>query len=196
MSANTQVAQEEFRVAMRDPQNLVAIHRDLNLGRGRRWREMTLNRAVIVLTVAAWQAYVEDLAHGILETVHPAAGAQGYGLWQLIKASTDSAVGRFNTPNAENTRLVLSNLGFDPQPHWNWGTGSAAVTPVIAAQRINEWLRVRHSIAHGDDLPAVGVISRKTGGAPTLTRANAEACTRFFTRLSDATTRAANNQFP
>jgi hypothetical protein len=196
MSAHTQRALEEFRTAMNDPEHLVAIHRSLNKGPGRRWREMTLNRAVVVLTVAAWQAYIEDLARAIVRTIQPAQGAQGYGLWQLVKAATESALGRFNTPNADNVKQFLSNVGFDPYPHWSWGGGPSTVTPGAAAQRINDWLRVRHTVAHGDELPAVAVIDRTAGGNPTLTRENAETCMQLFTRLAETTTIAANNQFP
>ncbi len=44
MSAQTETARAEFDVAMADAQNLVDIHRDLNLSRGRRFREMTINQ--------------------------------------------------------------------------------------------------------------------------------------------------------
>jgi hypothetical protein len=51
----------EFDRAMVNPRNLVEIHKALNKGPGLRVREMSLNRGIVVLTVAAWQAFLEDL---------------------------------------------------------------------------------------------------------------------------------------
>jgi hypothetical protein len=196
MSVQTEAARAEFDVAMADAQNLVDIHRDLNLSRGRRFREMTINRAIVVLTVSAWQAYVQDLAKAIVDTVRPATGQPGHGLFVLVKAATDSAVARFNTPNVTNTRNVLVNIGFDPRPLWTWGRGQSRSAPADVAIRVDEWLRVRHAIAHGSDLPEVSVLSRTPSGVPTLQLRNAEACMALFTRTTHAMADGAHAQFP
>ena len=196
MSLLTRSAAAEFEAAMRDAQNLIDIHRDLNAGRGRRWRETTLNRSVVVITVAAWQAYVEDVARGIVETLKPAVGAAGYGTWQLVKAVTDGSVARFNTPNSTNTRNVLVNVGFDPTTHWSWTAAPASLTPAQVSVLMGEWIRVRHTVAHGAELPPVSVLDRTAAGAPTLTRRNAESCMRFFARVVSLTDIGVDYQFP
>jgi len=196
VSAQTQRAATEFSAAMKDPQNLIDIHRDLNAGRGRRWRETTLNRSVVVITVAAWQADVEDLARGIVQTLKPAPGAPGFGSWQLVKALTDGSLSRFNTPNSINTRNVLVNVGFDPTMHWTWTAGPASFNSGHVSTLMDEWLRVRHSVAHGADLAAVSVVDRTSGGQATLTRRNAETCMSFFSRVVALTDAAAHQQFP
>jgi hypothetical protein len=196
LSSHIHLARDEFLAAMRDPNNLIDIHKERNPQRGRRYREPTLNRAVVVLTVAAWQAYVEDLPEAILRTLEPAKGDPGEGLWQLIRAATRSTTGRLNTPNAENTRVVLRNVGFDPRPGWTWRRGSKLVAPPDAAKLVDEWLSVRHKIAHGADLPDVSVLSRTAKGVPTLTRKDAEKCMAFFSQIVDLTTTLANVEFP
>jgi hypothetical protein len=55
---------------------------------------------------------------------------------------------------------------------------------------------VRHSIAHGADLPQVGVISTTAGGTPTLRLVDAEGCRDLFERAAHATAAAAHLQFP
>jgi hypothetical protein len=62
-----------FESAMQDARNLVEIHRRLNPQnkRGRRSLEAALNRSVVVLAVAAWQAQVEEIAARLLESLRP-----------------------------------------------------------------------------------------------------------------------------
>lgn len=196
MSAQTDAAAAEFQAAMDDPRNLVEIHKDLNPRRGRRYRETTLNRAMVVLTVAAWQAYVQDLTRAILDTIQPPAGDPANVQFQLIRAATLTALGRFNTPDARNTCNLLANVGFDPLPHWSWKRGRWALTIDDATRSVDEWLRVRHTIAHGSALPAVKVIARTTAGVPTLTRGNSERSISFFAQLVNVTRVAADAQFP
>jgi hypothetical protein len=196
VSAHTEAARDEFDAAMVDSQNLIDIHRSLNPSRGRRFREVTINRAVVVLTVAAWQAFVEDLAVAILRTVEPPAGDPTRSAWVLVNALTRGAAGRYNTPNVFNTRSLLASVGFDPEPSWSWGFGHGRSGPSDVARRIDQWLEVRHSIAHGGELPQVGVLSRTSGGEPTLRLVDAERCRDLFVRAAHASAAAAHTQFP
>jgi hypothetical protein len=180
-------AQARFLASMSDPESLVAIHRQLNSGRGKRHREVVLNRAIVVLTVAAWQALVQDLAEAALVFLSPPAGKARYD-YNLLKATTKNAIHGFSTPNAENCRTLLLRVGMDPWPYWSWASGSDAVTRAVARQRLNQWLTVRHSIAHGDaEWPDVTVLSQLPSGSRTLRRADAERCMRLFDRLASLT---------
>jgi hypothetical protein len=186
----------EYERAMVDSRNLIAIHKELNQGPGRRVREVSINRGVVVLTVAAWQAYVQDLIAEILEEIELPLGAEGYDRYRLIKIDAKRASHHFSTPNAENTRNLLMNVGFDPWPHWTWHAGPVHLTAGRARERLNQWLQVRHAIAHGDDdLPDAAVLSAVSGGKRSITRANAEACMAFFGRVVEATSAAARADF-
>jgi hypothetical protein len=81
MSAATEQAREDFARAMSDPHNLVAIHRTTR-NRGRRFREPTLNRAMVVLTAAAWQAFVQDTTMAILSSLAVPHGDPGRPMFQ------------------------------------------------------------------------------------------------------------------
>jgi hypothetical protein len=157
---------------------------------------MSLNRAVVVLSVAAWQAYVQDLAREALHSFHVPQGEQGRAAFLVLRAEVLNASHNFSTPNAENTRDLLLRLGFDPWPHWNWQAGPACFSTTKVRNCMNEWLRVRHAIAHGhDELPDVYVLPQLLSGGRTLHRSTAEACMRFFARVVAASTSAAEAEF-
>lgn len=52
-------AQSKFMEQLGLVDQLITIHGKLQTGRGRRHEQDALHRAGVVLTVAAWQAYVE-----------------------------------------------------------------------------------------------------------------------------------------
>lgn len=182
--------------------NLVEIHRDRRAGeQGRRYSEVSINRAVIVLEVAAWQAAVQDLVSAILDTARPQSGSSSVNQYNVITGPIRKAVGDFATPNAEKTRALFVSAGFDPWDSWTWsqmggrGAGVVTVTPHVAAKRINEWMRVRHAIAHGAaTLPPVSVLeSVRLGGNtsnPSIRLVDAEQCISFFSRLVRLTSNA------
>jgi hypothetical protein len=198
VSAETQRAEAEFTSAIRDPVNLIWIHQNSQTGRGRRHRQPTLSRAAVVLAAAAWQAYVQDTTEAILQDLAVPTGHQGYALYSLVRAATQTALGRFNTPNAHNTLALFSNVGFDPSSCWAFRIG--VPTRVYTTQRVSNeidgWLQVRHSIAHGFALPASNLVTGRPSGGPSLHRADAERCIEFFERLVSVTAAAANSQFP
>jgi hypothetical protein len=163
-------------------------------GAGKRVQELALNRAIVVLTVAAWQAYVQDITREAIDLLKPAAPPMQP--WNLTNAQVTRAIQLFSTPNAENTRDLLSFVGFDPRPSWTWKVGQEALSSASACERMNRWLQVRHAIAHGHDaLPDVPMLAKLNDGSRTLRRANAEACMTFFERVVEKTDAAIRSQF-
>ena len=136
--------------------NLVAVHRGFGgPAQGRRHKEVSINRAVIVLTVAAWQAAVQDMASAAVDAGTPDDGSlvthQTYG---ILQGRIRQEINAFSTPNAENTRKLLQAVGFDPRPFWTWaqmggqGVGMITVTPQQCERKMRDWLQLRHEIAH------------------------------------------------
>jgi hypothetical protein len=129
-----------------DAQDIVDAHKRLRTGKkGRQWGLGGLNRAVVVMSVSAWEAYFEEVVREGVAALRPAMGP--LGAWSSLRASVDGLVGRFNTPNAENVRLLVhSALGLeDVTRKWSWKN----TTPHQARTRLNRTLRQRHQIAHG-----------------------------------------------
>ncbi|MFE1380532.1 hypothetical protein ACFW6S_16470 [Streptomyces sp. NPDC058740] len=196
-----QQAIDNYIAAMKHCDNLIATHRAAGSGgRGRRTTETSTNRGTIVLAVAAWQAFIQDIAIAMrdealaeLNTVpHARLLPDAMDQW---RRDFDSSLEKFSTPSSENSRNLLKRVGFDPRPSWTWvqngGHGKAkfVVLPKHVDEVIKQWLRVRHDVAHGHttihSLPVLGVvrdpkasIAAKT--APTLRLTDAIDCTRFF----------------
>ena len=158
---------DNFNRATRHCDNLVGVHRGSGGSRqGRRDREVSINRAIVVLTVAAWQAVVQDFVHACIDEIYPSSSTHmDYGVYRLLAGRLKNEVGRFSTPNAENSRNLLMAAGYDPRNEWTWvqsggrGVGMVTRTPGEMESHINDWLKIRHAIAHGHKaLPQVNVL--------------------------------------
>ena len=141
---------------------------------GRAQRVAALNRAVVVTAVSAWEAYVEELVRESLVALRPAAPP--LGLWPALNATVRGQLGRFNNPNVENVRLLLSDaLGLaDIQVSWAWQN---CTTPQ-AVQRLTAAMKLRHEIAHG------------VNPRPVVSTFYASRLPHFFDRLGRCTDRA------
>lgn len=195
-----------YHSAMKHCDNLVQVHRDHGgPAQGRRDEEVSINRAVIVVTVAAWQAVIQDMAIAAVDAGQPTAGSpMSRQTYEVISGRTRKEVNDFSTPNAENTRRLLQAAGFDPRPHWTWtqmggrGVGRIVLQPHDIENRIRGWLSLRHDIAHGhDELTRVHVleavrqkVNPSAGWNPSIRLKDAESCMAFFRRVSALTARA------
>lgn len=114
---------------------------------------LTFAHASLAALVAAWEAFVSELARNfyaeISDPVNPAFNA----IHAIAQRASDAALERFHTPNWENSRnfLVLST-GYDPIAAWTWPARRMGVQQV--QERMNQILQVRHSFAHGFGIPA------------------------------------------
>ncbi|WP_280247999.1 hypothetical protein [Nocardia abscessus] len=189
-----------FDRAMEHCDNLVRVHqRAGGEGKGRRREEISVNRAVIVIAIASWQAVVQDITRFLLDEHTPNPSDPNHGVAQLLRGFVLRELDKFSTPNAENTRQLLQAVGFNPRPYWTWPNGAAgsrAVTykPHDVEGQLRDWLKGRHAIAHGDEkMPEVSVLqavrdrsaSKSTG--PTVRLADAKACIKFIRTLTKVT---------
>jgi len=148
-----QQAHDRFERAIGHCDAIVQVHRQHGgAGKGFRTLEPSLNRAIVVLAVAAWQTVVQDLTTAALDAAQPAGGT---GVGRLLRGSVAQAVGGFSTPTAHKTRELMKLVDFDPYQSWTWsqmggrGVGPMMVAPAQAAVITDDWIRLRHDIAHG-----------------------------------------------
>lgn len=200
----------KFADSMRPARDLIAIHKR-NTSVGRRVADLSLNKGVVVFAVAAWQSYVENLVDAILKSLAPPPGDATMGVYRLHSGLVQKEIKRYSTPNSANTLQLLSLVNFDPSPGWSFTVewerqhseryGSLRKRrpfhPSEAKRELDSWLLVRHAIAHGSALPAVGDrVSGRYKGNPQLTRRDADRCASFFDGLVGATSNEVRRAFP
>jgi hypothetical protein len=135
-----------FRQLLQDAFELVDAHSRLRTGaRGRQYRLAALNRAVVVISVSAWESYIEELMRECLSVLRPPAPP--LHPWPALNAYVLGLLGRFNTPNSSNVTTLINNcLGLaNISLQWVW----TMCTSAQATQRLDDALTYRHEIAHG-----------------------------------------------
>jgi hypothetical protein len=146
---------ETFERLLADPTALAGAY-DI-LRDSRRTLPGTLDaipRAVVVLCVSAWEAFVEALVREAVAALRPLTPQ--LGPWPALAAGVRGATGRFHTPNAENVRsLVADSLGLQSvDTTWTWDD----TTPAVNREQLNQMLTYRHQVAHGvDPRPQVSI---------------------------------------
>ena len=190
----------EFEGLLGSVDQLIIIHGKLQQGRGRRHEKDATHRAGVVLTVAAWQAYIEKvLNEGLLHIenhVTAPVGGAAPPSWAtsgflVRKASIKKSIADFNTPNSENVRrLFKESLDFDPWPSWTWHVSRRNWNSHTFHVRTNDWLKIRHAIAHGFDLPHDMSWIQGDNGAARLTLRLLKECRKHFHFLASKTDQA------
>ncbi|MCI0379918.1 MAG: hypothetical protein L0215_20235 [Gemmataceae bacterium] len=135
-----------FRQLLLDAEELDDAHAQLRSGTpGRQYGLASLNRAIVIMSVSAWESYVEQLMRESVQALRPAAAA--LGAWPALNAYVMGLLGNFNTPNPSNVeRLIRNCLGLaDIHLSWTWQNCTSAQ----AIQRLTDALTYRHEIAHG-----------------------------------------------
>lgn len=204
-------ASQRFSLLLESVDQLIKIHSSLTTatghvqaGRGRRHKQDALHRAGVVMTVAAWESYVEEVAIeslAAIETtaggavIHPAAPMPAWArqIIALHRSSLTQILSRFNTPNAENVRDLFANaVGFDPWPTWTWRSRRRQWNELQTRTRLNHWLQVRHSIVHGFAMPNYDWLHDRHG-QPKLNLRLLKECKRNFEHLVLTTDRSLEN---
>lgn len=129
-----------------DADELLQAHRELRTGApGRQYGLASLNRAVVVACISAWEAYIEELVRESLAAVRPPGITDP--VWSLLRAPTLRTVQRFNTPNENEVRKLLTeSIGVpDVTTSWAWRNSTVA----RARERLREAMNYRHQVAHG-----------------------------------------------
>lgn len=143
--------------------------------------------AALTSYVAAWNVYIDNLVRNFYDVIADSGNPKFDAIHTLAKGTVENALTRFNTPNWENTRNLLNQYtGYDPIN--DWGRSQANMNLEQVHQRLNEILRVRHSLAHGSDMPAYNW-TQSLSGRVRLTNKAIQETEAFFKNLVNVTDR-------
>jgi hypothetical protein len=161
-----------------DAEELDDAHTELRTGNpGRQYGLASLNRAIVIMSVSAWESYVEELMRESVLVLRPPGPI--LGTWPALNAYVAGLLGNFNTPNSTNVeRLIRNSLGLvDVHLLWAWQN----CTSPQAVQRLAEAMTYRHQIAHG------------VNPRPIIHNHYASRLPAFFRRLARCTDSAVRN---
>jgi hypothetical protein len=158
------------------------------------------------LIVAAWQAYIEKLSLETLDLIEQSivnrrkpAPAWIRSAFYFRSPAVRQSIGALNTPNSENVvKLLEFSFGLNPKSYWTW-TGRRTWSAQEFCNRTNEWLRIRHTIAHGNGLPDNLTWLKNDSGTARLNLNLLKEAKRHFEKLASLTDKAMcdhlNNQY-
>ena len=135
-----------LRQMLLDADDLDEAHTQLRSGNtGRQHRLSMLNRAAVVMSMSAWESYLEELVRESVQVLKPPAPP--IDPWPALNAYVTGLLGRFNTPSPHNVeRLIRDSLGLSGITNsWFWQN----CTSVQAIRRLDVAMTLRHQIAHG-----------------------------------------------
>lgn len=188
---------EQFYNLLSYVDQLIAIPAKLQSGRGRRHEQDAIHRAGVVMTVAAWQAYIEKVLGEALQAIGNDINDLGNGgpapnwakhSYLLRCAALQISIKKFNTPNDTNVRDLLHDaLGFNPWPSWTWQKGPRQWNVSEVRSRTNSWVTIRHSVAHGFPLPQNIEWIKNSNGTPRLTLNLLKECRKHFAHIANQT---------
>ena len=141
--------------------------------------------AALAAYVAAWNAYINNLVREFYNLISDPSNQMFDAVYTIAQQAAENALARFNTPNWENTRNILVQYtGYDPIGDWSRSQLNMNLEQV--RQRLTEILKVRHSFAHGFNMPAYNW-TESLGGRIRLTSKAIQETEAFFKNLVKVT---------
>lgn len=135
-------AHTTFLEGIKDAENLLTHFNTLNVKPPPPEIEV-LKRAGLVMAMTAWETYVEDR---VLEAAASRlASLTDSTLANFVQSRLSEEIKRLHNPSAEKTaQLFVDYAGIDVSIYWKWNH----VTPQIAKQRLNDYLKLRGDVVH------------------------------------------------
>lgn len=141
--------------------------------------------ATLTAYVAAWNAYINNLVREFYNLISDPSNQIFDEVYTIAQQAAENALTRFSTPNWENTRDILRRYtGYDPIS--DWGSSQRSMNLEQVRERLTEILKVRHSFAHGSDMPAYNW-TQSPSGRVRLTSKAIQDTEAFFKNLVNVT---------
>jgi hypothetical protein len=141
--------------------------------------------ASLAAYVAAWDAYLNNVVREFRVSTRKPLDGEYSSIHSDLEAFIEKSLKKFNTPNSNNSRILLMDCtGYDPINDWNWPRGRLNGTE--ARDFLDQILKVRHSFAHGLQIPLYDW-TESPGGQRRLTVNSLERIEAFLKHLTTET---------
>ena len=141
--------------------------------------------AALAAHVAAWDSYINKLVREFVQCTASPLNIEYSSIHSVYSDFTSRALEKFNTPNSNNTRVLLMQCsGYDPINDWVWR--KANMNGLQVRTFLDEILKVRHSFAHGLSIPSYAW-TVTTSGRRQLNVGSVSKCRNFLSHLASVT---------
>ncbi len=169
-------ALNNFNRAIEDAKELLSCYDTLNAVETSAAPEV-LKRAALIMTLTAWETFVEDIATEMFESKFGAL--TGCHIGDYIQKQFTVKLKTFHNPDSLKTKKLFEEFfGIDVTEKWTWNN----YYPDQVRTSLNKWIKMRGEAVHRAqiDLTKPHIVKRE----------ELEKCVRFFSELASATDRA------
>jgi len=134
----------------------------------------SLKKACLILTLTAWETYVEDVIAELFESKFSLL--KGSPLGAFAEKQLKERLKFFHNPNSQKTKHLFEEFfHIDVTEHWKWNN----VMPKDAREQLNRWISKRGEAVHraGGEVNQPQIIKKE----------ELAKCLRFFDELANAT---------
>ncbi|CAK1996998.1 MULTISPECIES: HEPN domain-containing protein [Vibrio] len=170
-------ARKEFELALSDSEELIACYDSMNHCDSGMSPPEVLKRATLIMTLTAWETYVEDIASELINAKY--GMVMGSQVGSIITGRLHDHLKVFNNPDSKKTKdLFQEFFGIDVTESWVWGNFHTAKDSRTA---LNSWLRKRGEAVHRAQIDKQS--------SHIVKRDELDKCIRFFRELVEVTDR-------
>jgi hypothetical protein len=168
-------AKANFGHAISDAEQLLECYDQLNGCNSNSQPPEVLKRATLIMTLTAWETYVEDIAKELVDAKYRVV--KGSQLGSIVENRLEEHLKYFHNPGSKKTKALFAEFfGIDVSEAWVWGNFQTADE---ARAQLNKWLKKRGEAVHRaqTDITEAHIVKRD----------ELDKCIRFFRELVNVT---------
>ncbi|AIV07367.1 hypothetical protein LA59_18085 [Vibrio harveyi] len=168
-------AKANFEYAISDAEQLLECYDQLNGCSSNSQPPEVLKRATLIMTLTAWETYVEDIAKELVDAKYGVV--KGSQLGRIVEKRLEEHLKYFNSPGSRKTKALFEEFfGIDVTEAWVWNNFQTADE---ARAQLNKWLKKRGEAVHRaqTDITEAHIVKRE----------ELNKCIRFFRELVNVT---------
>lgn len=168
-------AKANFEYAISDAEQLLECYDQLNGCHSDSQPPEVLKRATLIMTLTAWETYVEDIAKELVDAKYGVV--MGSQLGQIIENRLEEQLKYFHNPCSRKTKALFEEFfGIDVTEAWVW---ASYITADESRAQLNKWLKKRGEAVHRahTDRTEAHIVKRE----------ELNKCIRFFRELVNVT---------